>query len=307
MQTLPQETDAGESVEDSVSEIGKILEAGVDRGECTPAWAASILDLIKESEVIKDRPGLYTANIIHQSLRAEASKDGPPVSRIATMRAPDLGVGRNGGLSRIALPEELPESISDFYELVERRHSTPMFGTEPLGLGELSAVLKASFGSKGFERGYQRRDIPRRVAPSAGGLQSYDCQVIANDVRGLFPGRYSYDPLTHELVLEESGDFRLPLLEASIESGFIVHAHSVIAITGNFPRVSWKYGTRGYRYMGMDAGIVIGHVYLAATALGLSVNAVAAFADDKANQLLRLDGTTEFTQILITLGTSPGS
>ena len=33
-----------------------------------------------------------------------------------------------------------------------------------------------------------------------------------------------------------------------------MHAQAVIAIIGNFNRVSWKYELAGYRYMGLDAG-----------------------------------------------------
>lgn len=295
------------TAEQLVGRIGEMLVRAVDEELCSPAWAYCLLDIAKESVVLAEDSDVYVAHLLHRSVRAEASKDGPPVSRIATMRAPDLRIAPAPGVQQVPLPDTLPVEIQALQDTITIRKSTPMFGEDELPLEQLAAVLRTSFGSKGMERGYQRRDIPRRMAPSAGGLQSFDVQVLASRIQGLQPGRYLYDPLAHALNLAEPGDFRTPLLESTIETGWIVHAQCVLAITGNFPRVSWKYGTRGYRYMGLDAGVAVGHVYLAAAALGLSVNALAAFADDPTNAMLRLDGKDEFTHILISLGVSPGS
>lgn len=294
-----------QSTDAMIAEIRAVLERGIDGGACHPAWAVAALDVVAEGATLADDEQVYAAHLIHRSMRAEASKDGPDVSRLATMRAPDLRVGRPGN-RRVELPNSMPEPLRALAGIVSERHSTPMYGSEPLPVGHLAGILQQSFGVTGFELGYQRRDIPKRVGASAGGLQSYDCQVLVNDVESLEPGRYSYDPIEHDLVCEEAGDLRLPLVNVTIESDFIVSAQAVIAITGDFPRVAWKYGTRGYRYMGLDAGIVAAHVYLAATALDVSVNALAAFEDDGVNELLRLDGKDQFVQLLIPIGTRPG-
>ncbi|MEX0153350.1 SagB/ThcOx family dehydrogenase [Microbacterium sp. LMI1-1-1.1] len=293
------------TVSDLIDELAVLFERAAAGGLCHPSWAAAALDLVREGVPLVGDDDVFVAHLIHRSLRAEASKDGPPVSRIATMRAPDLAVRRPGD-RRVSLPAEVPDILQPFADLVAERRSTPMYGSDPLPLSHLAGILSQSLGTKGSTLGYQRRDIPKRVGASAGGLQSYDCQVIVNNVEGLEPGRYSYDPVGHELVLEEAGDFRLPLRDAAIESDFLLFAQAVIALTGDFPRVAWKYGTRGYRYMGLDAGIVAAHLYLAATALGVSVNALAAFADDSLNRLLRLDGKDRFAQLLIPIGTAPG-
>ena len=298
--------ETGDSGTTLVERLGSALATEVAAGRCSASWAYCLLDIAAEAVELHARTDLHVAHLLHRSVRAEASKDGPPVSRIATMRAPELRITPPAGLRQVPLPTDPPEALADLYEIVTARRSTPMFGPGALTLEELAGVLQASFAMKGTERGYQRRDIPKRVAASAGGLQSYDAQVLVNKVEGLDPGRYAYDPVAHALNLLEPGDFRSPLLEATIESGWTVHAQAVLALTGDFPRVSWKYGTRGYRYMGLDAGVVTAHVYLAATVLDLSVNAIAAFADDRLNALLRLDGQDQFAQLLITLGRRPG-
>ncbi|WIK64422.1 SagB/ThcOx family dehydrogenase [Gleimia hominis] len=252
---------------------------------------------------MRNEEQVRVAHLVHRCLRAEANADGADLTK--TLRAPDLHVGRKGDI-RSVLPTYIPSRASDFYELVRLRRSTPVFDFEPLPLDQLAAVLKMSLSSKGIDRAYQRRDIPRRVFPSAGGLQDIDVQVLAHNVAGLDRGRYEYDPLDHSLVLAETGDFRAPIVEASFATNWLMHAQCVIAIVGNYERVSWKYGTRGYRYMGIDAGVVCGQLYLAATALGLAVNAVAAFQDDATNRLLRLDGKDHFVQLLVAVGNKPG-
>ena len=70
-------------------------------------------------------------------------------------------------------------------------------------------------------------------------------------------------------------------------------------------RVRWKYGTRGYRFMHVDLGVLTQSLYLVATALDFTTCAVAAFDDDKANRLLRLDGRERFVSLLFAFGPAP--
>lgn len=286
-----------------LAEISAVLESAHDRGECTDQFSRAMQRVFAEGLELRNEEQVRVAHLVHRCLRAEANVDGADLSK--TLRAPDLRVGRDGD-SRVVLPTEVPAYATDFHELTRLRRSTPVYDFEPLPLEQLAAALNMTFASKGADRAYQRRDIPRRVFPSAGGLQDFDVQVLAHNVAGLERGRYEYDPLDHSLVLAEAGDFRAPIVEASFATNWLMHAQSVIAIVGNYERVAWKYGTRGYRYMGIDAGVVCGQLYLAATALGLAVNAVAAFQDDTTNRLLRLDGKDHFIQLLVTIGNKPG-
>lgn len=69
-----------------------------------------------------------------------------------------------------------------------------------------------------------------------------------------------------------------------------MHAQAAIAIIGNFSRVSWKYGSRGYRYMGFGAENVCGQMYLVGVSMNLAISTVAASWDDAFNSLLHVDG-----------------
>lgn len=284
-------------------QLREILHDARERGECTGNYADAVERMMVEGLPLMTDDTVRVGHLVHRCLRAEANVDGADLSK--TLRAPDLKVGRDGG-ERVSLPTDIPPEAREFHELTRLRRSTPVFSFELLSLGQLAAALEMTFASKGLDRAYQRRDVPRRVFPSAGGLQSMDIHVLVNNVAGLERGHYEYDPLDHSLVLAEAGDFRVPVVEASFATNWLMHAQVVIAIVGNYERVAWKYGTRGYRYMAMDAGVACGQLYLAAASLGLAVNAVAAFQDDATNRLLRVDGRNHFTQVLVTLGNKPG-
>ena len=281
----------------------KALRFAVEAGECTPAFASAVGHLLEEGDAFAQDEAVRVAHLVHRVMRAEANIDGADLSQ--TMRAPDIQVGREG-IERFELPKNVPSEVEFFRDLVHDRRSTPVFDFTPLSLQKLSTALSLSFGNKGFSRAYQRRDIPRRVLPSAGGLQSCDIQVIINNVDSLDPGIYHYDPIDHTLVLAEIGNFRTRIVETSFGANWLMHAQAVIGIVGNFDRVAWKYGSRGYRYMGLDAGVACGQVYLAAASMNLAVNAVAGFQDDAVNSLLRLDGRDHFIQLLVAIGNKPG-
>lgn len=283
--------------------VVRMLEEAVKSGECSEAFSDAVSCLIHENLMQSSDQDLRIAHIVHRVMRAEANTDGADLSK--AVRSPDLKVIREGE-TRIALPDQVPECACELDELIHRRRSTPVFNFQPLSLVELAAFLRMSCGSKGVARAYQRRDIPRRVFASAGGLQSVDIQVIVQNVEGIEPGRYHYDPLEHSLVLAEIGDFRLPIVATTLGTDWLMHAQAVIAIIGNFNRVSWKYGSRGYRYMGLDAGNVCGQMYLAGASMNLAINAVAAFRDDALNSLLRVDGRDHFAQLLVSVGNKPG-
>lgn len=283
--------------------VSRALGEAVESGECSEAFSNAVCRLIHENLPQAADEDLRMAHVVHRVMRAEANTDGADLSQ--SVRSPDLEVGREGE-TRIALFDDVPDQVREFDELTRSRRSTPVFNFGPLSLEELSTFLRMSCGAKGVDRAYQRRDIPRRVFASAGGLQSLDIQVVVQNVVGIEPGRYHYDPLDHSLVLAEAGDFRLPVVGTSFGTNWLMHAQAIVAIIGNFERVAWKYGSRGYRYMGLDAGNVCGQMYLSGAAMNLAINAVAAFQDDAANALFRVDGRDQFTQLLVSVGNKPG-
>ena len=67
-------------------------------------------------------------------------------------------------------------------------------------------------------------------------------------------------------------------------------------------RMTWRYSERGYRYAFMEAGHVCQNLYLSAESIGCGVCAIAAYDDDTMNQLLGLDGESQFVIYIATIG-----
>jgi SagB-type dehydrogenase family enzyme len=66
--------------------------------------------------------------------------------------------------------------------------------------------------------------------------------------------------------------------------------------------MTWRYGERGYRYLHLDAGHVCQNLYLSAETIDCGVCAIAAFDDDRMDELLQLDAASAFTIYVATVG-----
>ena len=64
----------------------------------------------------------------------------------------------------------------------------------------------------------------------------------------------------------------------------------------------WRYKERSYRYAMLDAGHVCQNLYLSAGTIAAGVCAIAAYDDDLINKLLKIDGESQFTTYVATLG-----
>lgn len=265
-----------------------------------PSYADTLVRVARNGSGLVGREDTWLAHLLHASVRTAAATDGAAPQDYLVLTAPDLAIERDGPSTN--LPDEVPADLTGLRELLDRRRSEPYYDPAPLALGTLGGLLATAVGSRRTLQAYNRRDVPSRRFPSAGGLQPVDTYVIANRVAGLERGVYFYNPVRHELRLCERGDVRSRLVDAAVHTDWLFYAPVVLALVGNFRRVHWKYGTRGYRLLQVDTGVAVQNLYLTATALGLSSNAVAAFDDDACNDLLRLDGAWEFTNLLFAVG-----
>jgi SagB-type dehydrogenase family enzyme len=290
-------------VEAPLAPLIDAIERSVQAGALTSTYAAALLRLVHSSEHLHDRDEVMLAHLVHASARSAVAADGAQPGDLPTLTAPDLRI-EHPGVAR-SLPDDVPPEAEALHELLLARHSVPYFGRQDMPLKTLGAMLELALGAREVLGAYNRRDLPSRMFPSAGGLQPIDFYVFANRVTGVAPGIYFYNAVRHELVEHELGDFRTKLVEAAIHTDWLFYAPVVVALVGNFRRVSWKYGSRGYRFLNVDTGVATMNLYLAGQALGLHGNAVAAFDDDAFNALLRLDGHWEFTNLLFAAGLRP--
>jgi SagB-type dehydrogenase family enzyme len=195
----------------------------------------------------------------------------------AFTRNPDYK--RYPGATRISLPRTEPLTAS-LEDTVRRRQSKRTFSNEPVPLHALAKLLEFGCGVTA------QQEIPRRAAPSPGGLYAVEAYPLTFSVAGLAPGIYHYAATEHVLervsLLQDASalkPFFPPDLSAALPP-------LVIALSVVFPRVQTKYIERGYRFALLEAGHVAQNMLLAATALGMNSVPVGGFWDDPFNDLI---------------------
>lgn len=200
----------------------------------------------------------------------------------------------------------LPKSLLSLDHPLERvltaRASRRDFSGEPLSLRQFATLLHYSHGIRRSTLAYNTRGFPVRFAPSAGGLQSIELYAVVNAVEGLPQGLYHFDPLAHAVDLVNEGNMRRKMVLYCFQQDWVHFAAATLLLTCRKERVDWKYGTRGYRFMQMDAGFVGENIYLVSTALGLRTVALAGFSEDALNDLAGLDGRSEFVTLVFPVG-----
>jgi SagB-type dehydrogenase family enzyme len=203
--------------------------------------------------------------------------------------------------SLIYLPEPVRKGVVSLEEAINRRRSVRDFQGQPLTLNQLSQLLWAA-------QGITNRREQYRTAASAGATYPLEL-VVACDQDGageIEAGIYHYNITEHSLTRYHSGDIRQALADASSSQDFIRQVPLNIIISALYERTIGKYGTRGVRYVHMEAGHVSQNIYLQAAALGLATVAIGAFQDERVREALRLE--TEIRPLYIMpVGKATGS
>ena len=92
------------------------------------------------------------------------------------------------------------------------------------------------------------------------------------------------------------------IAEACLGQQFIMRCGVVFLWVAVPYRMTWRYSERGYRELHKDAGHVCQNLYLAASAVGCGVCAIAAYDDDDMHGILGIDGVDQFLIYLATVG-----
>jgi SagB-type dehydrogenase family enzyme len=201
------------------------------------------------------------------------------------------------GLPRLALPAPGAPLAMTLEEALCRRSSGHRFARAPLSAAVLAKLLWLANGARVEPGG-----PPRRHSPSAGGLGSVESFVLALDVEGVPPGVHHYDVARHDLAQVRAGDFRGWLRECATSQLEWADASALVVLVSRMARLAQKYQERAYRLGLLDAGHVSQSVYLAATALGLEVCALAGFVDDEMNRALGTDGLDRCPLLALAVG-----
>lgn len=249
----------------------------------------------------KNTPPISLSELYHENtklhpLTAQASGMVPPETYSSEEKqAMSRAYKQYPSARRIRLPkvESLQASELSFDEVISSRRSVRNFTDAELALEDFSRILYQSYGITGEMTLPGGGTQYLRAAPSAGALYPAEIYLGIRRVTGVEPGVYHYNVKNHELELLIQGDLTEDLSRICGGQDYVSKAAVVILISAVFQRTKRKYGERGYRYALLDVGHLGQNIYLACTALGLSVMTTCGFFDDEANKLLRLDGVDE--------------
>lgn len=189
--------------------------------------------------------------------------------------------------SSIRLPSPSTSGKTSLEEAISKRRSVRRFGAQPLSLQQLSQILWSAQGITDT-RG-------RRAVPSAGATYPLELFVVVGEqtVESLKAGIYHYQVASHSLKPHLNGDLRHTLAEAALSQRFIANCPANIIVCAIFPRTAHRYGSRGNRYVHMEAGHMGQNVSLQAVALGLATVMVGAFDDKEVSEVLKIEGQSE--------------
>lgn len=195
---------------------------------------------------------------------------------------------------------------SPLFGLIAGRTSCREFAGRNIEMQQLANVLDAAYGVTGLRELPGGRRVFARAVPSAGGLYPLELYVLADHVTGLTKGLYHFHPgdrVLEPLSIGLSIDRLLPdLMHQQCLNG----ASLLIFLSAVFSRTQRKYGSRGYRYILLEAGHAAQNICLRAVELGLTTLCVGGYADRRINTLLELDERDEGVVYAVAVGYKKG-
>lgn len=207
-------------------------------------------------------------------------------------------------LPRITLPDRESWSLvvqpKDLTEAIGNRQSRRNYSNEKLKIEELAFLLWATQGVR--NPGLQPAHF--RTVPSAGARHSFETYLFIHRVEKVPPGLYRYLPLSHELVfLKGADDGSKKRLSRAVLGQQFVAGSAVVFVWTTVPyRMEWRYLEAAHRVILLDAGHVCQNLYLACEAIHAGTCAIAAYDQEAMDDLLQVDGKSQFTIYLAPVG-----
>ena len=158
---------------------------------------------------------------------------------------------------------------------------------EPIGLDVLERLVVAMQGGTD--------DLGNRSAPSAHALHPLCLFVAVGDVDGLERGLYSINAMTMAFERMHGNDLRADLMRAAVDDqAWIEKASCIVSVCADLVTPSRDFadqppfGTRGLRYVYIEAGAAAQNGHLQAVAEGVGCALVGGFDDAATASVLGL-------------------
>jgi SagB-type dehydrogenase family enzyme len=193
-------------------------------------------------------------------------------------------------IERVVLPKE-DHALTihmPLQQAILRRRSCRNFLPRPMTTENISKIFWYSQGISEVAL-YENFEIPFRPSPSAGALYPLELYPVIFNVEGLKKGVYHYSPIDHSLELLKEGDFTGHIPQLFMRQFYISGCSMCVVISAVIERTAWKYGSRGYRYILLEAGHVAQNICLIASAENLGTLTLGGFFDNLLANFLGVD------------------
>ncbi len=164
----------------------------------------------------------------------------------------------------------------------------------------VGVVQKITFEQLAYilQCGYGLQDVKDRdgyrTVPSAGMRYPLEIYVILfKEIVHCKSGIYHYDIRNHALEPVTDRQFSKEQILLSFGEKWLAEAHGVICMTGVFERTVDKYGSRGYRYVLLEAGHVAQNMILAATENSVKVTPIGGVNEEILEKEMKLNTSDE--------------
>lgn len=178
----------------------------------------------------------------------------------------------------ICIPKVTGLLLSNFLLKRKSIKKTNHIAPQSISFDDIAYILKCCYGTIGDSS----TDM-RRAVPSAGALYPLEIYLfLCNDIPHLNKGIYHYGVKkdTIEPVFLNN-DVRQIIGDTVPEQEWMLKLNGFICITGRINDVIGKYGTRGYRYLLLEAGHVGQNITLACTERGIDSLPVGGIDEPK--------------------------
>jgi SagB-type dehydrogenase family enzyme len=186
-----------------------------------------------------------------------------------------------------SLPDTQMES-SHFMTLKKRNSDVSKILSQKLSIEDISSILMSGYGIVPSES-------KRRTVPSGGSRFPLELYIsVWGEIEGLARGNYHYDVRNHMLdVLHTTEVIKPSVISRYTNSLWATQAHGAVIISAVFERSIDKYGSRGYRYILLEAGHVGQNICLAAAERELATRPMGGVNEDVFEETLQLDREQE--------------
>ena len=219
--------------------------------------------------------------------------------------APEKPFDEGARLVDLVAPERIAVGDMSLRQVIAKRASRRKYTDEALTIEELSFLVWATQGVRAVEP-VADGVTTRRTVPSAGCRHAFETYLFVNRVDGVEPGLYRYLPMEHKLLPVPREITAEQVGEACCGQGFVGEGAVVFIWTAIPYRMEWRYTTRSYKSIALDAGHLCQNLYLASEAIGAGTCAIGAYFQDEMDALLGLDGEDEFVIYAAPVGNVEG-